>query len=344
LILLGGTLGDQRRDESSVLPGPGYSLAARVVEVPVTVRFPSGTKVGRGTGEGVWAPDLAATVAALAGVELSAAAEGVSLTEPEPERTVFSWSWALLDQMGWRALALARNGERELVVGSAADSAALADPALEELRRALAARANPSRVGMPAEVVATLLAEFEIEAHPIPAGGRAFEDPELRKTVANRIWVARSNCQLNQIQTAGRNFTAIKRRSDPQNYAAHLDRGQMMALRGFERAEKIAKEAVRLRPDDPEAWHWYAHSLWYVSWENAEKIISAIQPHLANQADALYDLACTRSLAGDLEVSAGYLERAYLAGFRNRGHIASDADLRNLRESEHFSRVMQRFH
>jgi len=344
LILLGGTLGDQRHDESPVLPGPGYSLAARVVEVPVIARFPRGGKIGRGTGEGVWAPDLAATVAALAGVELSAAAEGVSLTEPEPERTVFSWSWALLDQMGWHALALARNGERELIVGSAADSAALTDPALEDLRRALDTRANPSRVGMPADVVAALLAEFKIEEDPIPADGRDFDDAEVRKKIASRTWVARGRYQLDQIQRAGQIFAAIKRSSDPQNYAAHLDRGQMMALRGGSRAEKITKEAVQLRPDDPEAWHWYAHALWYVSWEDAEKIVSAIQPHLANQADALYDLACTRSLAGDLERSASYLEQAYLAGFRNRAHIAADSDLRNLRESEHFSRVMQRFH
>ena len=343
-ILLAGTLGDQRRDESSVLPGPGYSLAARVVEVPVIVRFPPGVEVARGAGEDVWAPDLAATIAASAGIELSAAAEGVSLTEPAPERTVFSWSWALLDQMGWRALALARNGERELVVGSAVDGAAPVDPALVDLRRALDARAIPSRVGMPDGEVAALLADFEIEADPIPADGRDFDDAKLRKTIASETWIARSQYESDRFQASGQLFARTKSRWDPQNYAAHLDRGQMMALRGVGLAKKITKEAIQLRPDDPEAWHWYAHSLWLASWEDAEKIISAIQPHLANQADALYDLACTRSLAGDLEVSAEYLERAYLAGFRNRAHITLDTDLRNLRESEYFSRVMQRFH
>jgi len=139
-------------------------------------------------------------------------------------------------------------------------------------------------------------------------------------------------------------FTPIKKQWDPQNYVAYLDSGQMMALRGVAAASNTTKRAVRLRPDDPEAWHWYAHAHWHESWQAAETILAAIQPYLANQADALYDLACTRSLAGDVEVSADYLERAYLAGFRDRAHIASDSDLRNLRESEYFSRVMQRFH
>ncbi len=343
LILLAGTLGDQRRDESSTLPGPGYSLARRAVEVPVIARFPAGV-AARGAHEGVWALDLAATVAAWTGVELSAAAEGVSLTEPTPERTVFSWSWALLDQMGWRRLTLARHGEHELIVGSAADDTERADPASGELRRAVERRANPSRSGLPDDAVAALLAEFEIEADPIPEGGRDFDDAELRKRIASHIWNARGKYQLNRNQEANMLLTQARRAWDSRNYVAHLDQGQMMALQGQSIAKKVTEKAVQLRPDDPEAWHWYAHALWLSSWEDAEGIVSVIQPHLANQADALYDLACTRSLAGDLQVSADYLERAYLAGYRDRGHIAADPDLRNLRESEYFSEVMQRFH
>lgn len=343
LILLAGTLGDQRRDESPMLPGPGYSLARRAVEVPVIARFPAGV-AGRGAHEGVWAPDLAATVAAWTGVELSAAAEGVSLTEPAPERIIFSWSWALLDQMGWSRLTLVRRGEQEWIVGSAADDAERADPAPGELLRAVEARANPLRRGLSDDAVAALLAEFEIEADSIPEGGRDFDDAELRKKVASHIWNARGKYQLNSYPAAGGLLTRVKKAWDPRNYIAHLDQGQMMALQGRSIAKKVTEKAVQLRPDDPEAWHWYAHALWLSSWEDAERIISAIQPHLANQADALYDLACTRSLAGDLQVSADYLGRAYLAGYRDRTHIAADSDLRNLRESEYFSEVMQRFH
>ena len=57
-----------------------------------------------------------------------------------------------------------------------------------------------------------------------------------------------------------------------------------MSLRGLPQAETMTKGAVQLRPDDPEAWHWYAHALWPQSWEDSERIISAIQPYLANQA------------------------------------------------------------
>ena len=343
-ILLAGTMGDQRRDESPVLPGLGYSLARRAVEVPVIVRFPHSAGALRPADDDVWALDLAATVAAAAGVELSAQAEGVPLTQPAPERSLFSWSWALLDQMGWRALSLARNGERELLVGAPTDDATLREPALQDLLHAVEARATPTRSGLPDDLVAALLADFEIDADPIPDDGRDFDDAKLRKRIARRTWAARANYQLNDYIAGGQAFTTIRARWDPQNYVAHLDRGQMMSLRGLPQVEKITRGAVQLRPDDPEAWHWYAHALWVTSWEDAEKIISLIQPYLANQADALYDLACTRSLAGDLEVSAGYLERAYFAGFRDRPHIIADTDLRNLRESEYFSEVMQRLH
>ncbi|MEE8412065.1 MAG: sulfatase-like hydrolase/transferase [Acidobacteriota bacterium] len=343
LILLAGTLGDQRRDESPTLPGSGYSLARRAVEVPVIARFPAGVEA-RAAHEGVWALDLAATVAAWTGVELSAAAEGVSLTEPAPERTIFSWSWALLDQMGWRRLTLARHGEQELIVGSLVDDTGRADPARGDLLRAAEARANPSRSGLPDDDVAALLAEFEIEADPIPEDGRDFDDAELRKKVAGNIWNARGKYQLNKNPEANMLLTQARKAWDSRNYVAHLDQGQMLALQGQSVAKQVTKRAVQLRPDDPEAWHWYAHALWWSSWEDAEGIISVIQPHLANQADALYDLACTRSLAGDLQVAADYLGRAYLAGYRDRAHIAADPDLRNLRESEYFSEVMQRFH
>ena len=165
-----------------------------------------------------------------------------------------------------------------------------------------------------------------------------------RKKVAGRTWAARGKYQMNDVRTGGQMFKQIRDRLDPENYVARLDRGQMMSLRGLPNAKKVTMGAVQLRPDDPESWHWYAHALWQESWEDSEKIISAIQPYLANQADALYDLACTRSLAADLRVSADYLERAYRAGFRDRRHISSDTDLRNLRESEFFSEVMQRLH
>ncbi|NIM63516.1 MAG: hypothetical protein GTO30_18300 [Acidobacteria bacterium] len=342
-ILLAGTMGDQRRDESNVLPGLGYSLDRRVVDVPVIVRSPADGASLRSSDEAVWAPDVAATIASVAGVELPARAEGVSLTEPAPDRISFSWSWALLDQMGWRALASARAGDRELIVGEPLAPVA-EGVAVDDLREALAARANPARAGLPGEITAPLLAHFEIEPEPIPEEGRDYDDETLRKRVAGRSWVARARYLQANWMSGGQTFTTIRARWDAQNYIAHLDRGHMMALRGLPQKELITKGAVQLRPDDPEAWHWFAHAHWGETGEDAERIISKIQPYLANQADALYDLACTRSLAGDLEVSAEFLERAYRAGFRDRPHILADPDLRNLRQSEFFSEVMQRLH
>ncbi len=337
-VILAGTMGDQRRDDSSRLPGLGFSLAPEAVHVPVVARFPGGAAVGRADDAEVWSPDVAATVAVLTGVSLSPDAEGRSLTEPGVARTVFSWSWALLDQLGWRRLALARDATGELVVGTPGSG----DAPSAALQAALDARTNPVRAGLPENVVADLTGEFEIVPEPLDVDGRDFDDEEVRRRITAFLWMARAKFQLNK--TATPFLTPTKRRWDPGAYAAHLDSGQTMALRGLGAAKRITRKATELRPDDPEAWHWYAHAIWRDSWESGEKIITAIQPYLANQADALYDLACARSLAGELEASADYLERAYLAGFRNRDHISSDPDLRNLRESEHFARVMQRFH
>ncbi len=75
----------------------------------------------------------------------------------------------------------------------------------------------------------------------------------------------------------------------------------------------------------------------------AEEILMVIQPHLTDQADVLYDLACTRSLAEDADASAEYLARAWEAGFRQRALIESDADLRHLRESGKLSEVLRTF-
>ena len=292
----------------------------------------------------MWSLDVAATIAATTGVDLSPAVEGVSLTDPAPDRTLFSWSWALLDQMGWRALTLARNGDREWVAGAVSDDPTEDSAAAADLAQALEARATPQRQGLPEDVVAALIELSEIEPDPLPGDGRDYADATKRKRVAAGTWAARGRYQMKDYQTGGQFFSAVKHSLDPQNYIAHLDHGQMMALYGLAHVKKVTRKTVRLRPDDPESWHWYAHALWRESVEDAERIISAIQPYLANQSDALYDLACARSLAGDLQVSADYLERAFRAGFRDRRHILADTDLRNLRESEYFSEVMQRLY
>ena len=57
----------------------------------------------------------------------------------------------------------------------------------------------------------------------------------------------------------------------------------------------------------------------------------------------LYDLACTRSLAGELDESEDFLRRSIESGYRMFDHMESDPDLRNLRESGRLSQVLMEY-
>ena len=45
--------------------------------------------------------------------------------------------------------------------------------------------------------------------------------------------------------------------------------------------------------------HWAAHRIWTKDNAQAEQILLQVLPHFPNNPDILYDLACSRSLAGD---------------------------------------------
>jgi hypothetical protein len=64
------------------------------------VALPGGGDL-RPAGAHVWAPDVAATIAALGGVTLDGS-PGVDLRrEPAADRTTFAWSRAPREQLGW---------------------------------------------------------------------------------------------------------------------------------------------------------------------------------------------------------------------------------------------------
>ncbi len=56
--------------------------------------------------------------------------------------------------------------------------------------------------------------------------------------------------------------------------------------------------------------------------------------------NSLYNLACCFGLMGNGELASIYLEKAYMAGFRNIQHIKNDPDFEKVRESEKFAAIM----
>ena len=94
---------------------------------------------------------------------------------------------------------------------------------------------------------------------------------------------------------------------------------------------------------NPEILHWYAHTVWSDNWQASAEILEMILPYRPHDGDLLYDLACARSLSNDLAASEEFLKAAIEADYRDWDHMASDPDLRNLRASRRFAKVMQAY-
>jgi len=348
LFVVAGTQGDPSGGDDEI-PGSGFSLRERTLRVPLVMRLP--TKVGKAAAassseEPVWAPDVAATIADAAGVELSAESEGVSLLGDLPEgRIVFAWSWATLDQMGLPALRAARSrsairieglGDVDLSIDGAGEREA------ERLAAALDGRAEASAPAVPLERARPFLEARGLRLRPVPADGRSLGDAATRRESGHELLAGRVGMRQNFRRRSEARFRAALE-TDPENLAARIDLGMMQAFTGKPDALDILIPAVERYPTRPEVLHWYAHAVWQQSWEEAEELLELILPFKPNESDLLYDMACARSLAGDLTASESYLRRALDAGFRDWSHIESDPDLRNLRSSGKFSEILQEY-
>ncbi len=314
-VIVAGTLGDVRGAEGS-LPGPGMSVDAAAVTVPLFLRLAGGTEINA-SGD-AWSPDVPATFAAIAG--LSLAGEGIDLRSAAPgERTRYSWSAVPRDELGWQPLVAAGvgadGGERPVPVPQAAD---------DELLDTLRARG--------------------LKPAPVSTTGRRFGNETQRRQVAALLWNSRIHLQNQAWRQAGESLQQIAA-LDPDALAGYLDRGQLLTGLGDEAATPALEHAVELYPWQPEAIHWYVHAHWKPEHgESNELLLRRILPLRKGDFDVLYDLACLRSLAGDVEESETFLRSAIEAGYREWEHMQSDSDLRGLRESGRFAEIMQAYH
>jgi hypothetical protein len=329
----------------------GFSLDEAAVQVPLIARFPTSVTALPDAGRTVWAPDVACTLARFGGAELPAS-ECIDLFETPPaDRIIFSWSWATRDQMGWKPLRAARLGTSKRIEGLETVTANLDDgsavsPTIDELLTvALGRRAEPSPQRLPQDQARVVLEKLGRTLTPVALGGRLFGTPETRHKVAELVWVARRDW-MDPRSPGVRAHTALEEVQglDPENYAALIDLAQYWNAAGQpDKALPLLETAVQLYPYDPEAVHWYAHGIWQDALERAEELLLMTLPFRNDSSDILYDLACSRSLAGDLPASVDYLRRSLDAGFENRQHLATDPDLRQLRESPLFSELMKEY-
>ena len=332
LVLLAGTFGDTSGGQTDP-PGPGFSVAEAALQVPVViVGAPEGWRKGEAA---VWSPDIPATIASAAGVALGEQAEGVPLQqEAGANRALFSFAWAGRDQIGIRSSRLAWSAGETAYRGPLGDRHR--DTALGE---SLAARAEPPAPRVPVEVIAPWLESKGFALRPVPEAGRV-ADPQIVRRATRLLWQTRWYLNLRQ------NFRALEAYKelveiDPDNMLGLVEYGQTFA--GDVGDESALKVALELYPDNPEAIHWYAHSIWKDALPDAAMLIEMIRPVREHDGDVLYDLACVRSLDGFLDESAEFLRRAIDAGYRRWDHMETDPDLRELRQTGLFSEVMQEY-
>jgi len=56
---------------------------------------------------------------------------------------------------------------------------------------------------------------------------------------------------------------------------------------------------------------------------------------------ALYNLACADSLLNNVIDALKYLEKSVLAGYTNLEHMLNDSDLKNIRDTEGFKKIVE---
>jgi len=330
--------------------GPGFSLGEPAIRVPLIVRFPAGSAKPRAADETVWAPDVAATIADLAGVALADESEGLSLMRtPESDRIIYSWSWATLDQMGWLPLRAARMGNAKLLQGVEEQLISLDGEEIEEssetAERLLAAISE--RNELQPQIVDLDLARPWLEGRgikldPLPAAGRSFMDMQKRRQASDFLWKGRiciSRRYRGKIQL---NYETA-RSADPDAFGPLFEFGHYYTLAWDEDAETKMRMAVEKYPYSFDALHWYVHAIWQESWAEAEVMVDTLLTYRPQDMDLLYDKACARSLAGDIPLSVEFLETAIQAGFDKWNIIQGDRDLRNLRETPEFSELLRNY-
>ena len=345
LIAVAGTMGDAR-GLAGEAPGAGMSLAPPAIAVPIVIKLPGGARSPRGPDGALWAPDVPATIAERAGLRLDPGAEGVSLEATAPaDRVRIAWSWAPRDQLGLAPARVATTGGTTVAEGPAGASAEPASDAAaaERLAGALAARLSPAPLGIPLDRAREVLSARGLAAAEDGNAPRTM-DAAARREVAERLLVARFMLKAGMRREALAAFRDAFEHA-PDLPATRLDYGHALVLTegGKEEAIGVLRRGVELYPTDPEMWHWYAHAIWKDSWQEAEAVLREILPYRPGEGDVLYDLACTRSLAGDLDESAAFLRRSIEAGFQTWGTMETDPDLRALRESGRFAEVLKEY-
>ncbi len=291
----------------------------------------------------VWLPDVTATLAAATGAALDAGTDGRNLAGGEAalkDRVRRAWTWAPEEQFGWRPLTAVEEGGawrvfdqaaldrvRAAGAGSPAERAALERPATPRARTL-----DPERVRQ-LEAAGVRLGRRPTAAAAPPA------DADLLIREVQRL-------RLDFVRGRPRGVLELSKEIVdrwPQSAAALELRLFLLAtLKLTEEAAAMADRTLKLYPDRPEALHWAGHAaLIAKKRDQAAVLFEAALSLIPGDADILYDLACERSRAGDLDGAIARLKGAIEAGYRDWTWMQRDEDLSALRSDPRYGELLR---
>lgn len=335
----------------------GYFLVPPVLRVPMLYRPAQGRG---GSVRDATAPRMASDLAALIGEEAGVPATFPDAVSPAGSgitpRVRFAWTWRGAREFDWPVQGAAVRGDVLLVsegagasssVVSWSSGAATSKEQAAGLAEALLARIpwiedrTQNGPTLPPEI-ADALAQSQVT---IPVAENLPPQPTLpmRMEQIPILLRARADAQRGLSPPAATAFELVVGK-DPANSGARVEAGQILALgQHYVKARELLEAALRLYPYHAQAWHWLSHvALGQKEIPKADAMLKLSDFLGPNDADVLYDLACTRSLLADPEGAEVYLRRAWAAGYRDAEHIEADTDLRNLRADPRYARFMQK--
>jgi hypothetical protein len=333
-IHLIGTYGEVWPAGEKVI-GPGFSSGDAAIRVPYVFK-PGRDRTAPQVGVRVWGPDVGKSLAAAGGVSLDGA-EGIDVAGRGPgDRILFTWSAAPRDQMGWIPWIAAQDAGRKIVLGWGATKDV---PEIDNLRQAAERRADLPAPRVALETATALLEGQGIPIEPVSVDDRDCGPDDPCAEALPLVWSARYVWFVNDRRGAAHKYRAALEK-DPDNLGALVEWG-FTAAHELPRGQEKTRRAATLYPRNPYVLHWVGHTYHKTEPEVAMAFWLGVEPAIPWHPDLLYDMACNKSLAGEIEASVDYLRRALDNGFDYWDLLQTDPDLRNLRADPRFATLMK---
>ncbi|MEW5807150.1 MAG: sulfatase-like hydrolase/transferase [Acidobacteriota bacterium] len=132
---------------------------------------------------------------------------------------------------------------------------------------------------------------------------------------------------------------------DPENYLSlHFIASLQLFGGRVKMAAKTFSEMERSYPDWPETYHMRGHmEIADKDFEKALQTFGRVIGIDPMNSEALYDSACMHSLLNRKEKALEFLDRSIAAGYDDFSHIQEDPDLTNIRDSEEYKTILNRY-